>query len=1198
MPTRHPHAASSPQPVPLRRSLLYLSTTLLLAATAAAQKTVEYDRDVRPILADRCFVCHGHDDKKRAADLRLDLAEDATKERKHGRALVPGNVDQSLVWQHVTSQDPDDLMPPAKSGKRPLDAAELQTLRTWIEAGAVYQPHWSFVPPVRPEVPAVQDAAWGRNPIDAFVLAKLDEHHLQPSVDADKATWLRRLFLTVTGLPPTLDEYRAFAADTAADAEARWLDKLFREQPYRNRYAERMAVPWLDAARYADTSGIHMDAGRQIWPFRDWVLQAFRDNLPFDQFVIDQLAGDLIPDATQDQKVATGFHRCHVTTDEGGAIDAEYLVEYAVDRTATTGAVFLGLTVGCARCHEHKFDPISQEDFYRLYAFFDSNKEPGLYSQVPDSNRALEPFLVVPSQQQQQELAQLQAKLAEAREQLARPAPEEQAQVEAFLQALPDKAGLKWAEGTVTAAKSTGGAVLSVEADQSVFASGDNPDRDDHVLTLHTGGEGLRLLCLEALADSRLVNGRVGRAENGNAVLTGVTMIATSTADPTQTQPVHFTWAWSDMEQQNGDFGITNVLDEDELGWAVDAHNQPGNRLALLLSEKPFGYAGGTDLQVTLEYRSIYPRHVFGRVRLFVGALGEGGEDLLPAVHGGSYVLGPLPVATGQEAFDKAFGPETLLALDRGQKFGEAMWRHDEQLRDGVVRALSEGQNVHYVARTVYAPTAREAQLSIGSDDGFRLIVNGVEVAKNQVERGAAPDQDRASFRLQRGPNLEVLKVENSGGAAACYLRPLPRDGGLDGDLVTALLPKDARWPELEQRLQTACLLRFSPGYKSRLAQVAELEQQATALEAALPRTMVMQEMDKPRDTYVLTRGAYDHPDKNRKVERDIPASLGTWPEGAPKNRLGLAQWLVSEDDPLLARVTVNRLWEMVFGTGLVRSSEDFGNQGEWPSHPQLLDWLAVEFRESGYDVQHMLKLMLTSRTFAQSSVQSAAARAVDPEDRLLAYYPRRRLPAELVRDQALYLAGLLVEKFGGPSVKPYQPDGLWREVAMVQSNTRTYVRGMGDELWRRSLYTYYKRACPPPSMLVFDAPTREFCTIRRTTTNTPLQALVLWNDEQFVEAARVLAERTLHEVGDDPSRLGAVYRSCTGAIPAPGQLVRLQQALDGFRARYASAPDDAAQLVAVGEAKRNADIPAGELAAWTMLCSACLNLDATLCTD
>ncbi len=1185
------------------RAVAFTPPALIPAASVPSPGTagepIRYDRDIRPLLSDRCFKCHGPDGAKRQAELRLDKSEVAMSDLKGHTAIVPGSLEKSELWQRVSSTDPEFMMPPPTSNKRPLGPDERELMLRWIEEGARYEPHWSFVAPVRPPVPEVQNVSWCRNEIDRFIVAELERHTVAPGPEAGRETLLRRVTLDLTGLPPTLEEIDEFLNDQRPDAYERFVDRLMTQEPWRTRYAERMATPWLDAARYADTCGIHMDAGRTIWPYRDWVLKAFRQNMPFDRFLTEQLAGDLIPGATQDQKIASGFNRAHVTSDEGGAIAEEYLVEYAVDRAATTSSVFLGLTMGCARCHEHKFDPVSQEEFYRFYAFFDSIEEPGLYSQLPDPKRAFEPFLAIPTPEQQAALGTLKEQLEQERKELDTPDPREAKQRAAFFEGLITRSGLAWQSSQVALAESLEGATLTVQPDGSVLASGKNPDKDEHVITLTTQATDLRLLLLEALTDPSLPMGRVGRAENGNAVLSGVTAEAVSVADESKRQPVHFAWAWADHEQADGDYRAVNVLDaSDDLGWAVDAHRKDGSRVAMLLAQEPFGFDGGTRLVVHLQYRTVYARHTFGRVRLGVGQLKDEGLAVLPSATSTWYLVGPFPADDGKAAFTKAFGPESESDLDLKHNFGDGnqFWHYVPRLDDDRLNGeLAQGINATYVGRRLFVPSARTIEVSLGSDDGFRLFLNGKEIASKQVERALAANHDKATLELHAGANTLVMKVVNTGGAAGFYYHATRLDDELTGAMAAALLPGSALFPDLSQRLDRAWRETFSAAYRQRTQGITALDKQATELDAQIPRTMVMQELPKPRETFVLTRGQYDHPDKSRPVTRAVPAAFGKLAEGAPVDRLGLSQWLTAPENPLVARVAVNRMWEIVFGTGIVRTSEDFGQQGEWPSHPELLDWLAVEFREKGWDTQGMLRRLVTSSTYRQSSRARPELHERDPDNRWLSYFPRKRLGAEQIRDQALYVSGLLVEKFGGPSVKPYQPPGLWEEVAMPQSNTRVFMRGEGPDLWRRSLYTYWKRASPPPSMLTLDAPTRESCTIRRPSTDTPLQALALWNDEQFVEAARVLAERSLTEPGDDTQRLRRIYRRCTGRTPDESELKTLGAALDQFRARYRDAPEDAAKLLGVGASPMPAGADQAELAAWTLIANAMLNLDATI---
>lgn len=1185
----------------LRPALL---AALCLSAPVAAQATdVRYGRDVRPILSDRCFQCHGTDPAQRQADLRLDVAESATAARDGGAAIVPGDLDASEVWRRVTSQDPDLVMPPPGSNRRTLSAEEQDVLRGWIEAGAEYEEHWAFRPPERPEVP---DGA--AHPVDAFVRRALADHGLEASGALEDELLLRRLFLDLTGLPPTPEETGAYLAELADGDDdevwARWVERLFTEEPYRSRYAERMASPWLDQARYADTNGIHMDAGRQMWLWRDWVLAAYRDNKPFDEFVLEQLAGDQLPDATVEQRIASGFNRNHVITDEGGAIPAEYLVEYAVDRVDTTSQVFLGLTMGCARCHDHKYDPLTQEDYYRLFDFFYSNDEPGLYSQQPNPRRAFEPAIAVPTEEQEARQGELAAEREALEERLATPSSEELAALDAFLAELPERFGLQHVDASLEAATTTTDSTLEILADGSALASGENPAKDVFELVLRTDATDLRVLQLDVLGHESLPDGRPGRASNGNAVLSGMEVELVSVADPEERRALAFDWMWASHEQANGPFNLEGAFDDDGAsGWAIEGHGPKGDRVALFGADAPFGYPGGTEVRVRLEFESVYTQHTFGRVRVGLAQLAESALAELPVKQGRWYHAGPFAV-TAADAYDAAFGPEEDAVLDRARTFADGetqrRWSFQETYRDETLVSLPGGTNVHYVAKELWSPTARDLEVAIGSDDGFALYVNGAEVAAREVARGVAPDQDRATLPLEAGRNVLVFRVVNTGGAAGYWFRSLPSEAVLQADVLAAFADDGALEDEgaaLRAGVLHAWRLTRSPEYAEGLARRAAIDAEVAEIEAAIPRTMVMRDRMEPRQTYVLRRGEYDKADEERPVAGGIPAVFGDLAGAEGASRLDLARWMTSPDNPLVARVAVNRLWQLVFGRGLVATSGDFGFQGAWPSHPELLDWLAVEFVESGWDVQHVLRTLVTSDTYRQRSHVTEAHLARDPDNVWLARFPRRRLDAERLRDQALYVSGLLVEEFGGESVKPYQPEGLWREVAMVQSNTRIFERGMDTDLWRRSVYTYWKRACPPPSMLTFDAPTRESCVVERSTTNTPLQALVLWNDEQFLEAARVLAERTLREAEGDAERLALMFRRCTGRAPEAAEASLLAETLDELRTRYADGGDGAAALAAVGETPAAEDLAPEEVAAWTLVANALLNLHATITT-
>lgn len=1179
---------------------------------------VRYDRDIRPLLSDRCFKCHGPDAGTRRAELRLDQFDSATGSANGVAAIVSGDVEGSELWKRINSTDAEEQMPPPQANKRALTAEEKDLLKRWIAGGAAYEPHWSFVPPVKPTAADVQDEAWGKNEIDRFVLARLEKEGIRPAPEADRETLVRRVFLDLTGLPPTPEEVDGYLKDVEEEkgkehgqgargpsgAYERLVDRLLNEEPYRSRMAERLATPWMDAARYADTCGIHTDNGRQMWAWRDWVLAAYRENMPYDRFVVEQLAGDLLPNATTEQRVASGFNRNHVTTDEGGAIAEEYLVEYAVDRASTTATAFLGLTMGCARCHDHKFDPISHEEFYGFYAFFNSIEEPGLYTQTPDANRAHEPFMEVPTQAQREKLDALGREIADLRKMLEQATPEEESGYRAFMEGVARETGVAWADTEVVSAKPESAATLTVKEDRSVLASGANPPADVHEITLHTkevadAGGGLRLLLLEALADASLPNGRVGRALNGNAVLTGIEVESFRREEPEKAKKHEVQWLWADLSQMDGDYRFTNLLVNGkgaDRGWAVDGHRTAGDRHLMVLLDEPIPSTPETNVRVRLRYESVHAQHVLGRVRLTLGSIAD--ISRLPTEMSNFWLAGPFPTGGKPDLYKEDFGPETATSIDFTQNFGSGnqFWRYDPAIKDGTVGLLSDGVNHTYLGRIIVTPVARSVPVSLGSDDGFVLYLNGKEVARRQIERGVAADQDKATLELQPGRNVVVLKIVNSGGAAGYYFQPKPKMGDEQWPhaLAGALMPASCRTPASDGAIKQAWRASKSPQYGERERRVEQLTRDSDEVRAKVARTMVMKELAMPRETFVLNRGQYDQPDKARPVQRGVPVALGKLAADAPTNRLGLARWIVSPENPLAARVAMNRMWEMVFGAGLVRTSEDFGYQGEWPSHPELLDFLAADFREHGWDMRRMLRMMVTSATYRQSSAPRGDLAERDPENRLLARMSRRRLSAEQTRDQALYVSGLLMEKFGGPSVKTYQPDGLWGEGALPASNTKVYERGKGEDLYRRTLYGYWKRAAPSPDMQAFDVPTREYCVVRRPVTVTPLQALVLWNDPAFVEASRMLAQRTLSQEGNDAARLTMLFRRCTGRTPTGKELESLTSSLAAARSRYAAAADDAAKLMAVGETPVSEKMDKPELASWTMIAGAVMNLYRT----
>lgn len=1193
-------------------SLLTVDVVLGQPAEQAGQQVL-YGRDIRPLLSDRCFHCHGQDEATRAMGLRLDLREGAIEDLGGYAAVVPGDAEASELWLLITAEDEDERMPPASAGKRPFSAEDLAKIRTWIEQGAPYELHWAFDVPTRPELPAAAKDSWIRNPVDGFVLSRLQTEGIEPAPETDPRTLLRRIFLDVTGLPPTLEELDLFATEFDASGSrakedavvVRWVDKLMTQEPYVTRFAERMATPWLDAARYADTNGIHTDNARQIWHYRDWVIRALRDGMPYDQFITEQLAGDLIPNATQDQFIATGFNRAHVTTDEGGAINEEYLVEYAVDRTDTVGAVFLGLTMGCARCHDHKYDPISAEDYYSLFAYFNSIEEKGLYRQHKDNpDVALVPAMSVETESGKAKRFELEAAVAETEKQVNAPEWAEafQASYEAVRQARV------WIDTAVESASALSGAALLVQEDGSVKAEGDVAAQDAYELILSVpNGQtsaSYSMLLLEGLGQAGPKT-RAGRAPKGNAVVTGlgVEVVAGDTVSGSADASGGVLrlenvgdWAWASQDQPDEGLRAADLLGPDpQRGWGINGRKKKGDTALVVRLAEPVRLQGDQRVRVRIAFGSELEQHALAKVRVRFGSLAR--PEILPIALGSYYGVGPFEDSDVDRLYATAYGPEKAESIELDASFGQGAltWKRRKKQAEGKVDSLGTTKSAYYIAREVFAAVPTTVPVSLGSDDGFALFVNGQEVLSKRVNRGPAENQDSAQVSLKAGRNLIVLKIVNNAGGSGYALKVGDAEGTLAGGLMRALLPdgvlkelnKDERFHVVEKTTQDNALA-------SLFAQRRQNKAALAAHKKVTPKTMVMREKAEPTQTYVLTRGEYSHPDKERPVSRRVPEVLGVVPEGAPANRLGLAQWFTDASNPLVSRVAVNRLWQIVFGQGIVRTEEDFGYQGEWPTHPGLMDWLAVEFRESGWDTRHMIRLMLTSSVYRQSSHARPELDERDPENRLLARYPSRRLSAEQIRDQALYISGLLREELGGPGVSPYQPDGLWREVAMGQSNTRNYKRGDGDDLYRRSLYTFWKRASPPPTMMAFDAPTRETCTIQRSVTNTPLQALALWNDVQFVEAARVLAAKVLEEANSDEERIAALVRRCTAVPPTPEATKALLAALADFRDRYTNAPGDAAALVSHGEASLPSAADKPELAAWTMLSSAVMNLYRT----
>jgi hypothetical protein len=957
---------------------------------------IRYGRDIRPILAEHCFACHGPDQAARKAKLRLDVRDEAVARE----ALVPGHPDQSKLVARIGSADPRTVMPPPKTNK-PLTTAQKELLERWIAAGADYETHWAFVPPVRPKLPAVRRVAWVRNPIDRFVLARLEREGLDPAPEAERTTLLRRLFLDLTGLPPNSRDLDDFLDDQAPDAYERVVSRLLASP----QYGERMALPWLDAARYADSNGFQQDGDNYQYVWRDWVIRALNANMSFDQFTIEQLAGDLLPDSTLDQRLATGFNRCHLLNGEGGAIEEEQRNVIAFDRVDVTATTWLGLTMACAQCHDHKYDPLTRKDYYQLFAYFNNVPETGKPPLGGQYNIA-DPWIYVGDSRQR------------VREQ-------------------------------------------------------------------------------ELLAGIESAQRQVIELENAPA---------------------------AKAAQQT---------------WEADAVTQVGGRATLS------------------PWRAV----------------------------------GPFEVATFDAAYATAFGPEKTLDLTRTYANGTLRWSEHPEWEDGKVHSLPGGFAATYLYRTIQADRPLPMTLSFGSDDGIKVWLNGVPVLANKIIRVAAPDQEKATILLRAGPNHLLVKIVNGGGAYAFYFRVA--ENGLPEDIAKILKRAPAeRTAAAAVRLRTYFRASQPPApLRAARERLAALQRALSDLRETLPRVMVMSDA-RPRQTHILERGNYLMP--REPVQPDTPARLPGAASGRPRNRLGLAQWLVSPDNPLTSRVQVNRAWQLFFGTGLVKTSENLGTQGEPPVHRELLDWLAVEFRESGWDVKRLHRLLVTSTTYRQSSRVSPELRKRDPENRLLARGARFRLPSLLLRDVALASSGLLDQRLGGRPVYPYQPKGIWDGLAITNERDFTYPQSQGADLFRRSLYTFWRRTVAPGNM--FDASSRQACRVRPSITSTPLHALTTLNDVTWVEASRALAERVMKVAGSHPdARLSEAFRRVCARRPAADELNILRRSLLRAQTTFRNRPAAARAFLEAGSSPRDMSLDPIEHAAYANVCLVLFNLDEAL---
>jgi len=1178
----------------LRIAISVLLATGLLFPGAEAQEPpsrermpekIQFNRDIRPILSENCFKCHGPDAKGRKGDLRLDTREGAFAEVDKGKfALVSGNPAKSELWARVTTADPDDLMPPAKTGKK-LTKHQIALIRKWIEQGAVWQNHWAFIPPKPLPPPTVRRADWPKNEIDAFILARLEEEGLTPSAEADRMTLVRRLSLDLTGLPPTPQEADAFVHDSSPQAYERLVDRLLASP----RYGEHMGRYWLDLARYGDTHGLHLDNYREMWPYRDWVLRAFNENLPFDKFITDQLAGDLVPDGGLDDEVASGFNRCHITTNEGGSIEEEVYCRNVFDRVETFAQVYLALSFTCCRCHDHKYDPLKQKEYYQLFAFFNSLDG----SEMDGNKKDPAPVVRVPTAEDRARLAKLGPETKEIEAKIAAPVPDLDAAQARWESDFAAKLRDQWRPLTARWFGSQEGSGLRRLPDQSILSYGTNPAKDVVEAVFPVDARAIQAIRLEALADPSLPGGGTGRASNSNFVLsTFEAEVRPLSGGPAK--KIAFEGAQADVEQK--DFDVARAIDgKGGTGWAVESKKE--NHWAVFFPKEPVAVEGGAELHVTLRFDH-GDSHAIGRFRVSVTSDGELLRAAMPVKFGEWSSIGPFKAATAAEAFRTAYPPEKEVDLKKKYEDGKLGWQRRPRWTDGVAQNDLVGENcATYLTRTIAAATAREITVSLGSDDTITLWLNGRQILSNEAYRGVAPDQEKAVLPLKQGENRLLLKICNGGGGYGYYFKKIGEQlGGVPAAVAKALdVAAEKRSGPQKDALREYYRREHWPEWKTLDARRAALREEERQIQDRAPTTLVFKERKAPREAFILKRGEYDR--RGDKVDRGTPGVLPPLPAGAPVDRLGLARWLLEPGNPLTARVVVNRFWQQCFGTGIVKTAEDFGLQGEPPSHPELLDWLALRFVDDGWDVKRMMKRLLMSATYRQASRVSPELVRRDPENRLLARGPRFRLDAEVLRDQALQAAGLLVEKLGGPSVKPPQPEGLWEAVGYSGSNTVRFTRDLEpDKVFRRSLYIFWKRTSSPPQMSTLDAPSRESCTVRRERTNTPLQALLLMNGPQYVEAARRLAERAMKEGGADlESKATFIFREAAIRPPDARDLETLttlyRQQLESYRAR----PEAAKKLIATGDTKPDPALDPAELAAWSMVANVILNLDEVI---
>jgi len=1149
----------------------HLNIVVLAVAIAASvgcsrehiSRRLDFNQDVQPILASRCFSCHGPDPEMRKAGLRLDLAEWAMKKREgHPDAIVAGHPEKSELVKRIQSKDPKYLMPQAEHGEaKPMRADEIAILKEWIKQGAVYRPHWAFEVPARPAVPHHSASnGEGENPIDNFIFARLQREGLQPSAEADKPALIRRVTLDLTGLLPTPEEVQAFVSNSSPNAYEKLVDRLLAKPTF----GEQRARYWLDYARYADTYGLHFDNSRDIWPYRDYVIQSFNNNKPFDQFAMEQIAGDLMPMKTLDPLIGSGYVRLGVSSNEGGTISEELRVNIARERTEAFGATFMGITVGCAVCHDHKFDPTTQRDFYSLSAFFNNLDE----KPFNDDRPVWAPVVRVPKADKAEAYNRVLVRRSELQQRLDTMRLDARNLVTQWLAAKTDPA-------------------RAVSGDKLIIR-----------LRLDEGtGEELK-----------------NSAPNANPAT-----FKTTTMKPEWGET---TWLWPDFRMQSstrvplgqaGDYEASHAFSAG--GWFMfrAAPFHPGSFGTLISkmgsTQHDRGWELAADDNGILSVALVNQAPKEGKPEKKPKKEDEKKDPRKKPTEAKEAFNYPTPQDLSKKDLAPNKPPEQLKAEKEEEKKAKAKEK-EEAKKKKPAPVEKPGENIPEVAIRVAAvkPLSLDNAWKhifftydgSGNASGVKIYVDGVQVATHVVKDNLGKATIRTDAPMQlgwRNPDEHPAKDARyqdvrlyARTLAIDEVRRLPFE-----DYVAEITTQPpAQWTADQRHVINEFYLNnVDPTWRRIKREIAALDAQLDQLSEGGDLTLVSWEKPTVPYAHVLTRGVYTA--RTERVGADTPHFLPPLPANELRNRLALAKWTVSPDNPLTARVTVNRMWYELFGCGLVETTEDFGIMGQRPSHPQLLDWLAVEFRDNGWNIKHMYKLMVMSATYRQSS-KAGSQLAKDPRNVLLSRGPRFRMDAEMVRDIGLQSSGLLVGKIGGPSVKPYQPPSIWEQVSYPTSDTVHYAQEHGDALHRRSLYTYVKRMAPLPNMDAFDAPTRDVVCTRRQRTDTPLQALVTMNDVQWVEAARGVAERVIRETGPDPEqRINRMGMILLARVPPPQMAVVLEKSFDEMQKHYAANPKDAHSLVNLGEKRRDTSIREPELAAWTMIASEMLNLDETI---